>query len=293
MATSSIELAELTSRPTALLVEDDPDALKYRSKLLEASGFMALGVSGPDEALREFRAVPAIDLVLTDIHLKPKIRRDMSGLRVAKEIRRIDKKIPIVGYSAFFSEGDLPKHELKIFDQYFPKGAGHDKILADVGVWKDLAEAYRTARSQWAASKLAEFRQQFPVGKSEFSLLRRLVPDQTADAEEDSIDDILRKAGFRLRLIEPGTRRPRVDAGEGKMISPVAVWLRTEAKAVVAEVYGYPELYSYGDDDEEAIRNILLLMDGFYEEFKRSGDEEHELSIVTNRLKSFLIHVFG
>jgi CheY-like chemotaxis protein len=286
--------AESSSAVMALVVEDDEEALGTRLGLLEAHGITALGARSAQDALREFRASPGVDIVVTDINLDPLRRKDTSGVALARAIRRVSRDVPIVGYSAAFSEGDLPAGDWEVFDSYFPKGQSEPgQITARVEDWRKKALEHRVARTSRAREELERLREKYPSVVSEFSTLRFLVPTRSAGLEtatSQSVDELLRLAGYRLRLIERGGPRPQLEDGEGRLSAPIMFWLKDVDDTVIAEAYGYPELYSYGENDDEAIRNVLLLMDGFYRDL---GSDPNPSSATTKRLLEFLVHVFG
>src|SRR2546423_1417629 len=94
------------SAPIVLIVEDQPDNLALRVELFKNAGCTALGVREADDAIRELRASPGIDLVFTDIHLRPS-PTDKSGVALAKLVKRSHSDLPVAGYSAYFDENQL------------------------------------------------------------------------------------------------------------------------------------------------------------------------------------------
>ncbi len=100
-------------RKTILCVDDEPIGLMVRAKLLEMSGFSVItGVDGPT-ALELFRAND-VDIVLLD-YLMPR----MHGGEVARELRAIDPKTPIIILSAYLS---LPEDVMRLADLCLVKG---------------------------------------------------------------------------------------------------------------------------------------------------------------------------
>ena len=121
-----------------------------------------------------------------------------------------------------------------------------------------------------ARHRLDHFRTKYGQPSQEYSIMRFLVPNRLIQSEGDisSVEDVLRNAGFELRLINRGAVRPTVQDAIAHMQSPLLIWLRRDAGVTISEVYGYPEFYSYGECDDESIGNLLLLMDGFHRDFK-------------------------
>jgi CheY-like chemotaxis protein len=282
--------------PVALVVEDKPASRERRVKLLETSGFIVFSAASSQGALQEVRSVPSIDIVVTDINLDPESATDKSGLALARSIRSENLSMPIIGYSAWFSEGELGSIELKVFDDYLPKGASTpDELLARVERWRGKALGHRKERATWAAAELERLRQKYGTPHPNFTTLRLLELDSghKTSSDEPSAEDILRRSGYRLRIIEPGTSRPLLNDAEAKIISPLVVWLKQESDITIAEIYGYPALYGFGDNEEQALTQVLLLMRGFYQELVVEAPTDEALSVVTRRLRDFLKHVFG
>jgi DNA-binding response OmpR family regulator len=83
--------------PVILCIDDEPDALALRRKLLETAGYRVLLATTPKEGIQLFRA-NRIDVVLLDYWMA-----DMNGLLVAEELRRANSNVPVVMLSGFRS----------------------------------------------------------------------------------------------------------------------------------------------------------------------------------------------
>src|SRR4051812_21653886 len=92
-----------TPRPVILVVEDEEEALRLRLDALIDAECTPIGVQSHDDALRELRAAPAVDLVLTDIHLAA-APDDKSGVALARYIKNSYVDLPVAGYSAVFGD---------------------------------------------------------------------------------------------------------------------------------------------------------------------------------------------
>jgi len=75
---------------TILCVDDEVTPLTLRKCVLEKSGFQVLTAASANEALERIQ-VEHVDLVLTDL-LMPGI----SGTELAREIKRLQPKLPVV-----------------------------------------------------------------------------------------------------------------------------------------------------------------------------------------------------
>jgi hypothetical protein len=155
-----------------------------------------------------------------------------------------------------------------------------------------MAEEHRAARTRKALAELDRLRSKYPNAHSDFSTLRFLVPAKLSEEPEEgvSVEELLRTAGYRMRLIARGSPRPKLDEKTGTVAAPIMFWLKDADSVVIAEVYGHAALYSYGQNDDEAIRNVLLLMDGFHRDFVEQPPQPDSPA---EHLRDFLEHVLG
>jgi CheY-like chemotaxis protein len=254
-----------------LLVDDDTKSLKHRSEMYDDRGFSTLPVEDEYQAIREFIASPGVDVVITDIRLHRELPLDKSGIKLARQLKKINSAIPIVGYSASFIEEELTEEELSLFTSFYPRGDSKPReIIKHIDLWKEMANSFRKERLAEARNRLDQYRSKYGQPSPEYSIMRFLIPNRLIQSQGDlsSVEDVLRDAGFELRFINRGTDRPTVKDSIEHLQSPLLIWLHREADATISEVYGYPEFYSYGENEKESIGNLLLLMDGFHRDFK-------------------------
>jgi DNA-binding NtrC family response regulator len=95
-----------------LLVEDDEDLLQLFDGVLSQAGFSVDKFTDPLKAHTRFEENPdGYDLVLSDINMP-----HISGIELAKNIRKINPFIEVVLMSAFdYFESDLREVELSTF----------------------------------------------------------------------------------------------------------------------------------------------------------------------------------
>ncbi len=96
---SCMRLAIKSSKPIILCIEDNEGYLRLRRAVLEQNGYSVLAATTGIEALNRLRHSP-VSLVISDHMLG-----DTSGTELAKEIRKIRPKVPIMLYS-----GVMPEH---------------------------------------------------------------------------------------------------------------------------------------------------------------------------------------
>lgn len=234
--------------PVVLVVEDRKKALEFRLEALTEAGCTTIGVQSHDDAIRELRASPGVDLVLTDIHLA-KQRDDKSGVALARYIKDVYKGLPVAGYSAVFFDKDLSVGDEEPFDHIWPKAqldvAGIDQM---VSICRAEALAHRQRRAETAFEIQAVLRRRHEAVHPEVELLREL---RLGGGESEPVESVLSDAGYRLRLVE---------ANVGGLAEPTILWLLPVGDGVEAEVYGQPALYAQGASDEEAVADVIELM---------------------------------
>jgi CheY-like chemotaxis protein len=118
-----VDKHELEQHPTVLCVDDEPIGLMVRAKLLEMAGFSVItGADGPT-ALDLFRA-HNVDVVLLD-YMMPV----MHGGEVARALRAIDPKKPIIILSAYLS---LPEEVTSLADLCLVKGLPPQELVTAI-----------------------------------------------------------------------------------------------------------------------------------------------------------------
>ena len=134
-------------RPIALIVEDDAESLKTRRQLFAGHGFQAIGASSEQEAIRQFRSTPTIDIVVTDINLENKDPTNRAGVAVAAAIRNQRRELPVMGLSGCIE--NLTGSEKEAFTEWLPKGKMRVRALEDrIGHWRQSAIEYRRNRAK-------------------------------------------------------------------------------------------------------------------------------------------------
>jgi PAS domain S-box-containing protein len=89
------------SNKTCLIVDDNKDVLLYLNRVLEETRIKTLNARSGMEAIEIVKNTPGIDVVLLDMQMP-----EMNGIEATKEIRKIQKDIPIIAQTAFIFEDD-------------------------------------------------------------------------------------------------------------------------------------------------------------------------------------------
>jgi two-component system cell cycle sensor histidine kinase/response regulator CckA len=92
---------ERRTRPTILLVEDEPFVLDATCRILQNAGFLVLRAVDAQEAMQAYDGrAPEIDLVITDMVLPGR-----SGLQLAQDLRRDSPSLAILMTSGYAEAG--------------------------------------------------------------------------------------------------------------------------------------------------------------------------------------------
>jgi len=111
----------METRPaTVLCVDDEQTALQLRRTLLESAGYKVLAAKSGAQAVKMFASEP-IDAAILDYWMA-----DMNGLNVAREIRKLNPKLPIIILSAY---GELLDESLGLADVWIRKGEEDPQYL--------------------------------------------------------------------------------------------------------------------------------------------------------------------
>jgi PAS domain S-box-containing protein len=101
---SKVEISIDFRGKKALIVEDERTNNLFLENILQEIGFNTLLAENGLEALNKFSSIHDLDIILMDIQLP-----NMNGYEVTQEIRKTNKKIPIIAQTAFAMEEDRLK----------------------------------------------------------------------------------------------------------------------------------------------------------------------------------------
>jgi PAS domain S-box-containing protein len=90
--------------PTVLIAEDDDASFQYLNILLKKKNIKTLRAINGMEAIQIFQENPGISLILMDVKM-----REMDGIEATMEIRKHNKKIPIIAQTAYAFSQDEEK----------------------------------------------------------------------------------------------------------------------------------------------------------------------------------------
>lgn len=270
---------ELPTRPVIMVVEDKEDPLHYRIRSFTDIDCTALGFHHSDDAIEAIFNVPSIDLILTDIDLDG-TGKDQSGLAFARYISDLKLDVPIYGYSACFDDDVFSHEELQVFDGYLSRSMTPDEINASFEDLKEVAISHRRKKLSHIDEKISELKETHIVSPPEFAAVRQLVLN--IDPTLEYIDEALIQSGYQLRVLSQNSL--------GNSSLPMLIWLR-EATPCEVEVYGFHELYAFGDTQEVAIAQLVELIQ--LVRAQMLSEEESTFGGDALRLRQYLSNMFG
>ncbi|HOM38665.1 MAG TPA: ATP-binding protein [Spirochaetota bacterium] len=113
-----------TKDPIILVIEDNNAIIMLLDFIFKKNSIPYISVNTGMEGISYFKQYShCLKLILTDISLN-----DISGIDVGKEIKKIDKNIKIIGFSAY-SITDVEEKIKGVFDDYIKKPFTIDEIL--------------------------------------------------------------------------------------------------------------------------------------------------------------------
>jgi CheY-like chemotaxis protein len=123
MAADMLQDSNWAHKYRILICDDFPINIKVAKLLLNDLGFKTKEVTNGEDCLKEFKK-GKYHLILLDIGMP-----GMRGDDVAREIRKIDKKVPIIAYTA--TEKEFIK-DTKNFTDFLIKPVSRDLLYAKI-----------------------------------------------------------------------------------------------------------------------------------------------------------------
>jgi len=107
---------------TILCVDDEQTALQLRQSLLESAGYKVLAAKSGRQGIKLFTSEP-VHAAIVDYWMS-----DMNGLQVARQIRNLNRSVPIIILSAY---GELLDESLGLADVWIRKGEESPEYLLE------------------------------------------------------------------------------------------------------------------------------------------------------------------
>ena len=270
MSSTVFENAEI--RPLVLVVDDQPGSLRNRVRGLREAGCQTIAVPSRSSALSSLRDGPAVDLIVTDIHLGNSDPRGGVALAVGVKAH-YDFDLPIAAYSGKVTDEDLedvvPEGIFTISRQRGNQNVAQMRAFNEQ--CKTLALEHRDSRVQRAKNR----------ARLSASTTGPLAPVESKAFELIGIDELeeaIVGQGYTLRLISSDSFK--------ELAATVPIWIRQTSEKVEVQVCGQPYLHWEANDEESALVGLVSSMDA-YAKYLASAPEPLEQGGL-ERLKQFL-----
>lgn len=245
----AIETTHHLPPPLVLVVEDDDRSRELVEEAFTDQNCRVIAVGDPDQAVWELRSSPGIDLLFTDVKLRPD-DDDTSGMRLGDYLKSTRPEVPVAVYSTVFHAGELDavlsESAQSRFEVVLPRGGpkwgDHDVMNRCV----DIAAAYRDKRYEDAAREA-----HMPGSEGSVSKMRVLRQFVVGEEAPTASDHLLRRSGYTLRLL---------DARYGDLRGPIAVWVLEHGEQVSAELYQWPQLHAVGQTVPDALDKLATIL---------------------------------
>jgi CheY-like chemotaxis protein len=144
--------ADGRTQPTILCIDDDPNLLAIRRRVLENAGYTILTALSGFDGLKVF-STGIVDAVILDYAMPI-----MNGGAAAAQMRQIKRGVPIILHSGHSA---IPEDDLTLFSCVVPKGASPNmlilaiqEVLSDAGVQKAPAEPLKVRQTGYGSRKV-------------------------------------------------------------------------------------------------------------------------------------------
>ncbi|MEA2105439.1 MAG: response regulator [Bacteroidota bacterium] len=118
---------------TILIAEDEPNNYFYIEEVLKRTKAKLIRATNGKEAVRLFKKHQNIDLIIMDIKMP-----EMDGFEATKQIKSLNKNIPIIFQSAYAMPVEIEKGYLLGINEYITKPVNPKKLLSVLNKYLDL-----------------------------------------------------------------------------------------------------------------------------------------------------------
>ncbi len=120
-----VEVIIQNEETTILVAEDEELNLLFIKEILKKSNFKILYAMNGLEAIELFQKYPEVRLVLMDLKMPV-----VNGFEAAKEIKKMNSRVPIIAQTAFAMPEDREKALMAGFDEYISKPINKTGLLS-------------------------------------------------------------------------------------------------------------------------------------------------------------------
>jgi DNA-binding NtrC family response regulator len=210
----------VTSRPRALIADDQSDVLDALKLLLKPEGYVVDAVASPSDVLDAVSST-SYDVALIDLNYKQDTTSGTEGLDLVARIRALDGELPVVVMTAWGSVEIAVEAMRRGARDFVQKPWENDRLLTILRTQVELARALRRGRRLEAENRLlrAEVHTELiatsRVMQPVLSLIARIGPSDAnvlITGEHGTGKDVVARA---LHAVSPRADRPLVTVNLG------------------------------------------------------------------------------
>ena len=265
---------------TAFLIEDRMDVLTTTSDLLKENGFRVISADGFDKAYNIFRRKASeINVVITDCRLDEEDDENEDGLKLARFIKKASPKTPVIGVSAY----DKFKKGYRYFDLFYEKGEPEEEndFFTNIPRIAEKINEFQKEENTKTPKLLLDIKRKYHITNSDFRTLvqnRHLTPSvekallaahvhSDTHSMELSTDDEVQKKYPVVISPEDGAKR------SFDINTPFIAIMTQYDEFSMAELYGFPMIYTYGENENIARTELIELLKEYHEELNETESD--------------------
>jgi len=245
-------------------VEDRSDIRDDLAREFHASGARVLPAANANEAIGIYRRRAfEVAALVTDVRLENESEDDVSGISLAKQISELSPSLPLFGVTAFdlrVGEGVMRE----VYKKTVRKSPLESSVYKHIENIVGSASKFDEDRFAGVPGTLLDIKRRYGISAEDFATLisnwriadlGRLAllswHDSGDPAMADEPSDRTQVEG-KIRFVPAGT-----SVSGSRVALDVAVVMKIVDGLKVAELFGMPLIYTYAEDEDEAI-SILL-----------------------------------
>lgn len=283
---------------TVLVVDDEEQIRQIHRDYFVNAGVSVLLAKDRVEAIALYKRYSrVISGIVSDLRLEnDDDPNDVSGIGVAREIKKLSPGIPTACVSAFGYEEKIAD---RVFDYTYRKGSNDNTLSLEDNVAKLVRQfdLYESRRYSKMPQRLRGLQAKYRIGEEDFLTLISALPVSTKSQtallqiheflDGDVSDDDGNLVG--IRFVEPES-----DIGGHYALQrsvPIAVRSSPEGDEIVAELYGIPSVFAYGESEPEAVSGLLDSLTQYHSDLQAEAIGSADQQIL--RFNRYLKEIFS
>lgn len=263
---------------SVLVVDDNANRLATHKGFLEDldEDLEVVTSNSTSEAKKIIANSPVFETVLLDINFDPSDINNLEGLHFCKHLRDIGYPAHRVVYSQFLKDDSGVAPELEgVFDDITIRELNYDD-------YRKLLNAGRTAYLKKLSNTRLQALEVLSLNGIEITKISAL--HDSLETQDIHLDDLYKeytKSGYKVVVAVQDNKQAQLGA-------KFLLWSKLYNGGVYFEVHKVPEIYAYGDSEEEALEMLNDVIVGLYSDFSKSksnGDLDSDNRVIFDFVK--------